>query len=154
MPRYRENALIIKCSMLCPGISQNTKHHHLTLYKGQVWKEKPYLELCDHNVLSILEYSNANFNSKLMQLAARDGEIFKRRWPVVSNGELNELPVPGYGFVNNLDTKGQIAWDSEILESFAELTNITNIHFLYFDMLQSGVKTRGIIPRSSIIVEQ
>ena len=53
MPRYRENRLIRPFSMLCPGISQNTKHHHLTLYKGQVWRSKSYLNLCDDNILKI-----------------------------------------------------------------------------------------------------
>ena len=110
MPSYRENPLIIKCSMLCPGISQNTKHHHLTLYKGQVWEEKPYLELCNHNVLNIA-YSkwSANF-----------GEFFEK------NGELHVPPVPGFGFIRS---NTMIPWDNEILQSFAELTNITNMTF-------------------------
>ena len=78
MPRYRENPLIIKSSMLCPGISPNTKHHHLTLYKGQVWREKPYLELCDQNVLNI-EYD---------PLALHPEDIMEK------NGELSVPPVP------------------------------------------------------------
>ena len=114
VPRYRENPLIIKSSMLCPGISQNTKHHHLTLYKGQVWREKPYLELCDHNVLNIVYHHTANFNSD------RD------RWSIEQNGELSVPPVPGKGFRDGLT---QTAWDSEILQSFTELTNITSITF-------------------------
>ena len=120
MPRYRENPLIIKSSMLCPGISQNTKHHHLTLYKGQVWREKPYLELCDHNVLNI-EYDETTANF---------ANISSDRWPMEQNGQLSVPPVPGYGFREGLT---QIAWDSEILQSFTELTNITNITLHSYD---------------------
>ena len=116
VPRYRENPLIIKSSMLCPGISQNSKHHHLTLYKGQVWREKPYLELCDHNVLNVVYSWTANGGSD--------------RWPMEENGELSVPPVPGKPF---REGESQIAWDSEILQSFTELTNITNITFHYFD---------------------
>ena len=42
------------------------------------------------------------------------------------NGELYIPPVPGRRFING-DT--MIPWDSEILQSFAELTNITLITF-------------------------
>ena len=115
MPLYIENPLIIPFSMLCPGISQNTKHHHLTLYNGQVWEEKPYLELCNHNVLYILHDISANFNSV--------------RWPIMQNDELHVPPVPGVGFTLER-TQGQIPWDSEILQSFAGLTNITNMKFI------------------------
>ena len=111
MPRYRENPLIIKSSMLCPGISQNTKHHHLTLYKGQVWREKPYLELCDQNVLNVAnDYTTANWGLR----------------PIERNGELYVPPVPGKGL---RDDETQIPWDSEILQSFAELTSITSMTF-------------------------
>ena len=114
MPRYRENPLIIKFSMLCPGISQNTKHHHLTLYKGQVWEETPYTELCNHNVLYIVYDDD--------------------KWPIEQNGELHVPPVPS----KELFVKGNslIAWDSEILESFAELTDITDITFHYYDIYE------------------
>ena len=40
------------------------------------------------------------------------------------NGELSVPPVPGKLF---REEWSQIAWDSEILQSFTELTNITNI---------------------------
>ena len=116
MPRYRENPLIVKFSLLCPGISQNTKHHQLTLYKGQVWREKSYLDLCNHNVLNILYDMFANHDSD--------------SFPIEQNGELYVPPVPGSGFI--IDTT-QIPWDSEMLQSFAELTNITNITFHSFD---------------------
>ena len=113
MPRHRENPLIIPFRMLCPGISQNTKQHHLTLYKGQVWQEKPYLELCNHNVLNIVYDSHTNYHSDL--------------WPIEMNGTLHVPPVPSErGFIR---AATQIAWDSEILQSFAKLTNITNIIF-------------------------
>ena len=109
--------------MLCPGISQKTKHHHLTLYKGQVWKEKPHIELCNHNVLNIAYDSYANWESY-------------GRWPIEKNGELHVPPVPGYGYTSG---HTQIAYDSEILQSFAELTNITNITFHYFDSYEDSL---------------
>ena len=122
MPIYRENPLIIKFSMLCPGISQNTKLHHLTLYKGQVWEEKPYLELCNHNVLNIVYSHSANW----------------RGWPLEQNGELYIPPVPSVrGFVRD-DTK--IAWDSEMLQSFAELTDTTSFTFHYFDNYEDSLE--------------
>ena len=115
VPRNRENPLIIPFSMLCPGISQNTKLHHLTLYKGQVWGEKSYLELCNHNVLNIVYSFTANFDSS--------------KYPIEQNSELYVPAVPGIGFIND---QPDIPWDSEILHSFAELTKITNITFHYF----------------------
>ena len=114
MPIYRENPLIIKFSMLCPGISQNTKLHHLTLYKGQVWEETPYTELCNHNVLNIVYSWTANND-----------------YPIEQNGELHVPPVPSKELFVKGDT--MVAWDSEILESFAELTDITDITFHYND---------------------
>ena len=124
MPIYRESPLIIKFSMLCPGISQNTKHHHLTLYKGQVWEEKPYPELCNHNVLDILYGWTANYN------------IYK--WPIEQNGELYVPPVPSEeGFVRG---NSAVAWDSEILESFAELTDITDITFHFYDTSEDSLE--------------
>ena len=113
MPRFRENLLIAEFSMLCPGISQNAKHHHLTLYKGQVWREKSYLKLCNHNVLNIVYGLSANWATS-------------KGWPMELNGELYVPPVPGRRFING---ETMIAWDSEILQSFSELANITLITF-------------------------
>ena len=107
--------------MLCPGISQNTKHHHLTLYKGQVWGEKSYLELCNHNVLNIVFDPIALMTEDIME----------------QNGTLYVPPVPGYGFISD-DT--QIPWDSEILQSFAELTNITNMTFHFYDSYEDSLE--------------
>ena len=115
MPRYRENPLIIPFSMLCPGISQNTKLHHLTLYKGQVWGEKSYLERCNHNVLNIV------FDPTYL-----DGETMEQ------NGELY---VPETDFTSD---SSQIPYDSEILQSFADLTNITNMTFHSFDATEDS----------------
>ena len=123
VPRYRENPLIVKFSLLCPGISQNTKHHQLTLYKGRVWREKSYLELCNHNVLNILYSWSANYYF--------DRDIY----PIEQNGELYVPPVPGFGFI--IDTT-LIPWDSEMLQSFAELTSITNITFHYYDTYEDS----------------
>ena len=44
------------------------------------------------------------------------------------NGELYVPPTPGYPFRDDRET---LAWDSEILQSFAELTHITNITLRY-----------------------
>ena len=139
MPIYRENPLIIKFSMLCPGISQNTKLHHLTLYKGQVWEEKPYLELCNHNVLNIVYDGTANYDTE---------------WPLEQNGELHVPPVPSIeGFIVG-DT--MVAWDSEILESFAQLTDMTNITFHYIKedvTSQIQVGSFGCGTRYSVMVQ-
>ena len=56
------------------------------------------------------------------------------------NGELYIPPVPGRRFING-DT--MIAWDSEILQSFAELTNITLITFHDLDHIRN-VYEKGI----------
>ena len=114
VPRYRENSLLMPFSMLCHGISQNSKHHHLILYNGQVWKEKSYLELCNHNFVNIVYRQNALL----------PGDVLEQ------SGQLNVPPVPGYGFKNDM---ALIPWDSEILQSFADLANITYITFQQFD---------------------
>ena len=120
VPRYSENPPFMEVSMLCPGISQNTKLHHLSLYKGQVWEEKPYPELCNHNVLNIVYSRTANYDPD--------------NYPIEQNGELHVPPVPS----KELFVKGNtaISWDSEILESFAELTDITDITFHYYDIYE------------------
>ena len=51
---------------------------------------------------------------------------------VDQNGELYVPPLPGYGFVEDL-TLTQVPYDSEILQSFAELTHIKHIKFNSFD---------------------
>ena len=121
VPRYRENPLIEEFSMLCPGMSLNLKHYHLTLYKGQIWREKSYLKLCNHNVLNIVYDRTANWDTK-------------KSLPMTLslNGELYVPPVPGRGF---LWDQSQIPWDSEILQSFADFTNITGMtfHFQFSD---------------------
>ena len=115
MPRYRENPLVIPFRMLCPGISQNSKHHQLTLYKGQVWGEKSYPELCDNNILNIL-YDPGTIPNIFVDKIEQNGELF--------------IPaLPGYGFTEDLS---QIPYDSEIIASFAEMTNVTYISLLSF----------------------
>ena len=121
VPRDRENPFIIIFSMLCPGISQNTKLHHLTLYKGQVWGEKSYLELCNHNLLNIV----------FDPIYVRPEDIMEK------NGELYVPPVPGKGFIRE---DSLIPWESEILQSFAELTNINNITFHSFDYYEDSLE--------------
>ena len=53
------------------------------------------------------------------------------------NGELSVPPVPGRGF---REGRTQIAWDSEILQSFTELTNITNINLHSYDKYEEALK--------------
>ena len=121
VPRYRKNPLIIPFGMLCPGISQNSKHHQLTLYKGQVWEEKSYLELCNHNVLNIAYDPISLIFGDMME----------------QNGELYIPPVPGVGFLESYRTL--VSYDSEILQSFADLTKITRITFHSFDSYEDSL---------------
>ena len=124
VPRYRENPLIVKFTLLCPGISQNSKHHHLTLYKGQVWGEKSYTELCNNNILNIL-YDPLTISNIYVDKIEQNGELFIP-------------PTPGYGFSEDLS---QIPFDSEIIESFAEMTNVTYISLhSYLDESSKDVK--------------
>ena len=94
--------------MLCPGISHNTKHHHLTLHKGQEWRGKPFLGLCNHNELNILIDLYTNYYTEPL----RNGKLY--------------LPTDYNGFKND---KTQIPYDTEILQSFFELTNTTTYTF-------------------------
>ena len=119
MSRYIKNPLITPFSLLCPEISRNSKNHHLSLYKGQVWREKSYPELCDNNILKII-YGRTNMTEDKME----------------KNGELYVPPTPGIGFIN--DDFTQIPWNSEILQSFAEMTRITHITFLFHDPINYG----------------
>ena len=117
--------------MLCPGISQQTKHHQLSLYKSQVWKEKSFLELCNHNVLFIayeLEYLFFDTESYVL----------------THEGELLFPPVPGQGFIS--DRYPMIPYDPEILQSFALLTNITSITcYKFIDGLSGDVKYQLVV---------
>ena len=121
VPIYRDNPLIMEVSMLCPGISQNTKLHHLTLYKGQIWEEKPYPELCNHNVLNIVYDKYGLIPGDRM----------------AKYNELYVPPVPGEGFIKD---KTNIPWDSEILQSFAQLTDITDINFKSYNSSQDSLE--------------
>ena len=165
MPRYRQNPHIIPFSMLCPGISQNSKHHQLTLYKGQVLREKSYLELCNQNTLrepfkvekkclkclfvcippflcisgqfgpclekkgdirpplsTLKEFHSIQYDRFF------DGVIIK--FPLEKSNELHVPPLPGHWFIVD---HTQIPWESEILQSFAELTKITFIMITTMD---------------------
>ena len=113
VPRYRENRLITPFSMLCAGISQNTRLHHLTVAKGHV-RGKSYHKICDNNILNIA----------FDPYAVQTGDIMEQ------NGELYVPPTPGWLF---RDDRAILAWESEMLQSFAELTHITNITFHSYD---------------------
>ena len=115
VPRFRKNPQIKPFSLLCPGLSQNSKNHHLTLYNGHVWEEKSYFELCNHNVLNIISIRNFEGDSN--------------EFVNLDTGKLFVPPVPGLGFIRQ---KTQIPWENEILQSFADLTNITYICFNCF----------------------
>ena len=125
--------------MLCPGLSQNTKHHQLTLYKGQVrrvWREKSYLDLCNQNVLNIVHDPRYVYN----------GDIIEK------NGELYVPPVPGRGF---LWDHSQASWDSEILQSFTDLTKTTSITFFLISQKDSlkGVRYQIIVTGFQCILQ-
>ena len=101
--------------MVCAGKSQNSKHHHLNLYKGQVWSEKSYFELCNRNILSVEYYDSANFPREYMH-----------------NGELSipqEIFWWMYAATDIGDLMRVTTWDIELLDSFAQLTNITFFEF-------------------------
>ena len=111
MPRYQGNPLITEFSMLCPGISQNSKHHHLTSYKGHVWRENSYLEICNHNILNITHDVSSNFQSSYM-----------------NNGQLILPPSHiwyWYGHFEDRFLNG--VYDMEILDSFSQVTHSTFI---------------------------
>ena len=103
--------------MLCPGISQNTKHHHLTLYKGQVWGEKSFLDLCDNNVLSIVYDTHYDYGSDMAE-------------DLVQLGELYIPPSPWRGFYEG---RTSIPHNGEIFQSFLDLCQITHYKFEYLD---------------------
>ena len=85
------------------------KYHHLTLYRGQVWGSKTYHDLCNNNVLYVLSESN--------DVGLRSQNNIEK---IEENGQLYVSPVPGWGFIHKAS---MIPWHSEILQSFAELTN-------------------------------
>ena len=72
------------------------------------------MELCDNNILNVMYSPRAMWTEDIME----------------QNGKLYVPPVPGVGFIN--DDFTQIPWNSEILQSFAELTHISHITFFYF----------------------
>ena len=120
MSKYTENSAIIPFSMFCPGISQNTKHHHLTLYRGQVWEKKSYIELCNNNVLNIAFDPSSLFGGTMAALfdsSLGSGDVMEQ------NGELYVPPIPRWHnnkLFNLFDP--MIPWDSEILQSFTKGT--------------------------------
>ena len=116
VPRYRENPFIIKSRLLCPGISQNTKHHHLTLYNGQVPKEKPFLEFCNQNFITFMVIPDETMEDEWW-------------WDEIRNtNKLYEIPdIENPGWRTFHQGRPAIAFDIEILESLARLTNITTI---------------------------
>ena len=135
VPRFSETSLSMPFSMLCPGISQSSKHHHLTLYKGQVWREESYSELCNHNVLNVVYLWSANFDSLN---------------PVHKDGELYVPPAAGIPF---LEESSMIPWDSEILQSFARMTNITTMNFYDDDYQVSFLNSTYIVVGNIVCLE-
>ena len=144
VPRYRKNSLITPFSMLCPGISQNSDSHQLTLYKGDVLGGKSYSELCDNNILNIVyDPDTINFFEVYDDVGEWDGIMGRgavNRDKMEQNGELYVPPVPGKAFTdvrsNGLlinDRYTQLPWESEILQSFAGLTKVTYITLQKWD---------------------
>ena len=67
----------------------------------------------------------------MYSVAARFGQkLYGDMYPIDQNGELSVPPVPGREFTRGVS---MITWDSEILQSFAELTNITSMTLQSFD---------------------
>ena len=148
VPGYQNNPLIIPFSMLCPGISQNSKHHQLTLYNGDVWGKQSYEEVCGNNILNIaydpdtiefFQYKDYVYNENLDLEDIRDGLHMDSDF-MEQDGELYVPPVPGKAFkdgrANGLgfnDRYTQIPYESEILQSFTELTQSTYITLQKWD---------------------
>ena len=87
--------------------------------KGHV-RGKSYHKICDNNIINILY--------EPITLYAED--------KIEENGELYVPPTPGRIFTNDRET---LAWDSEILQSFTELTHITNITFHSYDFYEDSL---------------
>ena len=76
------------------------------------------------------------------------------KYPLEKSNELHVPPLPGHWFIVD---HTQIPWESEILQSFAELTNITNMNFhsheqIYEFAANLDPSSSGIILRPSIIL--
>ena len=106
----------------------NSKAYQLNLFKGQVWEEKSYAELCGNNILNVV------YNQRAMLTE----DIMNKNFQVSSfkNGKLNVPPTPGIGFIR--DDFTQIPWNSEILQSFSELTHSTDITVSYYNYDSNG----------------
>ena len=129
MPRYRENNLMVPFSMFCPGISQNKKHHHLTLYQGQVWRSKVYQDLCDDNILYISGLDR-KWTSRFDPI---NGDWIQTEY----NGYLYVPPLPSiYRFKRD---ETMIPWHGEILQSFFELTRITHLAFQSLSLFKRNI---------------
>ena len=121
MPKYKkysskgsEPTTLINFNMVCYGISQNTQKHQLQSYRDAIIG-KPYYELCD-NLASKLIYEPYG-------LYRFDQMVFK-------NGKMHVpySPVPRYLKLT------QISLDSEIVQSFMELSNITHMDVMREDV--------------------
>ena len=116
IPRYRENPLIIPFRMFCAGVSQIAKHHHLTLYKGQVWRTKSYFDLCNNNILHIAFDTFYDKNADMVEL---------------NNGQLYVPQSPWWGF---LEGRTSIPHNGEIFRSLLDFCHITHFTFKYVPM--------------------
>ena len=139
VPRYRENPLITQLGLLCPGISQNSEHHHLTLIRGQVLGEKSYPELCNDNILNILyDPDTIEFFDPIYDMSDHDfgtmGHNSKKHDKMEQDGELYVPPLPGLAFTDGRrvgfssnDRYTQLPWEGEMMQSFAALIKVTYI---------------------------
>ena len=98
----------------------------MNLFKGQVWEEKSYAELCGNNILNVVYNQRAMLTEDIMK----------------KNGKLYVPPTPGIGFIR--DDFTQIPWNSEILQSFSELTHSTDVTVSYYNYDSNGDFQAGL----------
>ena len=93
------------------------KHHHLTLYKGQVWGSETYHDLCQNNILYVTSH-------EVVEGLGLRGQSNEK---IEQNNQLYVSHVPGWGFSHDAS---MTVMHSEILQSFAELTNSADNMYL------------------------
>ena len=124
MPRYKKSfskerlpTTLIDFTMLCPGMSQITKNHKLQSYRDVIIG-KPYYEICNHNALKIIYNPWAIYTAD------------KLEW---KNDKMDEPNTP----YPDLLERSQISFDSEILQTFVEASNISHVDIEQYDYYDS-----------------
>ena len=123
VPRYkkysskgREPTPLIAFSMVCHGLSQNTKNHQLNSYRNVILG-KPYSEVCDNIVVKMIYEPYALL--RLDRLKFKNGRM-----------DVPETPVSKYLSLN------QISLNSEVVQTFLEHNHISHV-----DIEREGVNT-------------